>query len=215
MIDRLHYISQERDGLSHLQAIENALEAGCKWIQLRVKKQPESKVKELAIRAKELCSAYSAKLIVNDFPQIAKEIEADGVHLGLQDIPLREARALSAEELLLGGTANTLENIKLRILEGADYVGLGPYRFTTTKENLSPILGLEGYQSIMQQMKQEGLTIPVIAIGGIRLEDVEDLMQAGVYGVAVSGTITASLEPGAVVKELYKKLEEGVMSYEL
>ncbi len=207
MIDRLHYISQEHDNLTHIQAIEAALDAGCKWIQLRVKNQSEEAVRANAERAKQLCDLYGARLIINDHPHIAKEVSAYGVHVGLQDLPVADARQLTGKEIIIGGTANTLEHIKLRIQEGADYIGLGPFRFTTTKEKLSPVLGLDGYRKIMEQMRSEGLQIPVIAIGAIGLEDVEPLMSAGVHGVAISGSITRSPERAKLVKELYSLLQ--------
>ncbi len=205
MIARLHYISQESPELKHLEAIKKALEAGCKWIQLRVKNQPEAKVLELALQARKLCNAFSAKLIVNDFPDVAVRAKADGLHLGLDDMPVLQARAIVGDKMIIGGTANTFEHVRQRAAEGVNYIGLGPFHFTKTKEKLSPILGLAGYEVIMQQMREAQINIPVIAIGGIELADIEAIIQTGVYGVAVSGAITRAENPKVTVEEMLEK----------
>lgn len=202
MISRLQYISQQTSSISHIAAIHKALDAGCLWIQLRVKQEQAAVVRRYAEEAKKLCDQYAAKLIINDYPHIAKAVEADGVHLGLLDMPVQEARNMVGDRMIIGGTANTLEHIRQRIAEGADYVGLGPYRFTTTKEKLSPVLGLEGYTTILQQMHAEGILIPIIAIGGLVAADVAGLLQAGVHGIAVSGAITHAVDPAAFVKDI-------------
>jgi len=206
MIDQLHYISQQQDNLTHIEAIHQALEGGCKWIQLRVKNQSDAIVRGYAFEAKSLCDKYNAKLIINDFPHIAKEVEAYGVHLGLSDMPVAEAREIVGEKMIIGGTANTFEDILLRVKEGADYVGLGPFRFTKTKEKLSPILGLEGYQNITSKLRDFNINIPTIAIGGIEVDDVESIIATGVFGIAISGTITFANDKRKVVKELYSML---------
>jgi thiamine-phosphate pyrophosphorylase len=207
MIDQVHYISQQKEKLSHIETIKNALEAGCKWIQLRVKNQTESLVKDIAQEAKLLCDQHQAKLIINDFPEVAKAVNAYGIHLGLQDMSIPDARKIVGEKMIIGGTANTFDDILLRVNEGADYVGLGPFRFTTTKEKLSPILGLEGYKNIFQKLKEHNISIPIIAIGGIELDDVESLKEIGVHGVALSGTITFAEDAKSVVNELYSVLK--------
>ena len=212
MIDKLHYISQQPQNGSHLTAIKQALEAGCKWVQLRVKNQPADVILEYAIEANRLCNQYGAKLIVNDHPQIALKAGAYGVHLGLQDMPVSQARDIVGEKIIIGGTANTFQHIKQRVAEGADYIGLGPYRFTATKQNLSPILGLQGYQSIMQQMQDADIRIPVIAIGGILAEDVATIMQVGLYGVAISGAITFADNQQQAVKQIYQQLNTPLLN---
>jgi thiamine-phosphate pyrophosphorylase len=201
MLERLYFISQQTATKTHLNAIEEALQAGCRLVQLRVKNQPEAAVLEQAKAAKDLCDRYNAKLIVNDFPQVAKTVGAWGIHVGLQDLPVAEVRAIVGNEMIIGGTANTFEHIQQRVQEGVNYIGLGPYRFTTTKEKLSPVLGLEGYQRIMDQMRTANIQMPIVAIGGVLPDDVAGLLDAGVYGVAVSGAITNAIDQkGEVTK---------------
>jgi thiamine-phosphate pyrophosphorylase len=207
MIDKLHYISQETENLGHLDAINKTLIAGAKWIQLRVKNKPEELILELAIKANALCKAYGAKLIVNDHPLIALKAEAYGLHLGLTDMPIAEARSIAGEQMIIGGTANTFEHVKQRAAEGADYIGLGPYRFTNTKQNLSPIIGLQGYEAIMEQVALSGITTPIIAIGGIELNDISLIMTTGVHGVALSGALTNANDPAAELAQMYSVLK--------
>ncbi|PTQ96660.1 thiamine-phosphate diphosphorylase [Mucilaginibacter yixingensis] len=206
MIDKLHYISQPAADGSHLTAIKNALDAGCKWIQLRIKDQSADNILSYATEAAAICSAYQAKLIINDHPEIALKSGADGVHLGLDDMSIADARAIVGPEFIIGGTANTFADVTRRAAEGVDYIGLGPYRFTTTKKQLSPILGASGYELIVQQCKENNIGLPIIAIGGIEEVDVPHVMQTGVYGLAVSGAITHSADRVATVREIYQHL---------
>lgn len=212
MIDRLHYISQQPEGGTHITAIEAALEAGVKWIQLRVKDQSKEDILGYAIYASELCNKYGAKLIVNDRPDIALKAGAYGLHLGLQDMPVTEARAIVGRKIIIGGTANTFEHIKQRANEEVDYIGLGPYRFTTTKQKLSPILGLEGYADIMKQVRLAGIQTPIIAIGGIELKDIDAIIGTGLHGVAVSGAITYAADPSVTVGQMYQQLNTASLS---
>lgn len=206
MIDKLHYISQQPENGTHLTAIQTALDAGCKWIQLRVKDQPVAEILDCALQIKELCATYKAKLIVNDHPEIALKAGAYGLHLGLQDMPITEARKIVGPKMIIGGTANTFQHIQQRVAEGADYIGLGPFRFTKTKQKLSPILGITGYESVISEVRAAGINIPIIAIGGILPEDIGPIMQTGLYGVAVSGAITYAQNPAYTVKAMYEYL---------
>lgn len=199
MMERLLYISQA----PHLENIRAACAAGCKWIQLRAKKNITD---ALATEAKEICNRYGALLTVNDDVAVAMNIRAYGIHVGKQDMPVANVRRLAGKDYRVGGTANTLPDILMHVDAGADYIGLGPYRFTTTKQNLSPILGLEGYRQIMRQLGQMNIHIPVLAIGGIFLEDIPGLMEAGVYGVAMSGQITHATDKSQIVRELHKAI---------
>lgn len=206
MIDRLQYISQPSAEGSHLASIRKALGADCRWIQLRIKDEPAERILPQALQAAELCRQFGARLIINDHPDIAVKVNAYGLHLGLDDMPVPEARKLTGKQLVIGGTANTLRDIEQRVAEGVDYIGLGPFRFTTTKKKLSPILGIEGYTRIMEQVRQRGIQVPVIAIGGIEAADIPAIMTTGIYGVALSGAITRSTNGQVLVKEIVQSL---------
>lgn len=202
MISTLHYISQP----AHTSNILAACDAGCKWIQLRIKNESPATVLPMAEAVKKICDRYQASLIINDYPQVAVAVGATGVHVGKQDMTVAAARAITGNNMIVGGTANTLEDILQHVADGASYVGVGPFRFTTTKQNLSPILGLSGYQQILQALKQKNIAIPVIAIGGILLEDIPALIAAGIHGIAVSGLITQAIHKQTVVDHIYQQL---------
>lgn len=164
-------------------------------MQLRIKSGDATAA---AIAAMEICRTYGATLSINDHPELAKSVGAHGVHVGLNDMPVAEARAIVGQHILVGGTANTPEDALTHAAAGADYIGYGPFRFTTTKEKLSPVLGIAGYRQLMAA--QPG--IPVIAIGGIVTEDIPELLEAGVYGIAVSGLITNARDKKSTVQQI-------------
>ncbi|HDZ06137.1 hypothetical protein LCGC14_0128930 [marine sediment metagenome] len=187
MIATLHYISQGSTPKEHLENIQKACSSGAELVQLRLKNQPEKVVLETAQRAREITLKFQTLLIINDHYKIAAAVKADGVHLGKLDSCPTKARKELASWQLIGGTANTLEDCKTLISKKVDYIGLGPFRFTKTKENLSPVLGINGYLTILEELKTE---LPVIAIGGIVMDDVSVLRKTGIHGIAISGEIT-------------------------
>ncbi len=188
-ISRFQYLTQDLPYITHQALAQIACENGIRWMQLRVKNKSYNEYLQIAEEVKAICDKHQTTLIINDNVEIAKAVNADGVHLGKNDMPVSEARTILGSDKIIGGTANTLEDIIQLEKAGADYIGLGPYKFTSTKEKLNPILGLEGY-SIIQQLNN--LSIPIIAIGGIQLEDVKLLINTGVYGIAVSSAINLS-----------------------
>ena len=206
MYNKLQYISQGNTAEEQLLNIRKALESGCQWIQLRFKTQNVSELFSLAESTKLVCAIFKAVFIINDNVPLAKQIEADGVHLGLSDMKIKDARAILSNTKIIGGTANTFEDIQNHIQNSCDYIGLGPFQFTTTKEKLSPILGLEGYHSIIERMKSHSLEVPIYAIGGIQLENVESLIEIGIHGIAVSGLIANCENPKQLIAQLNKKL---------
>ena len=195
----VQFITHFTASISYPDSARIALEGGCRWVQLRMKDASEEELKNTAIRVQDLCRQYGATFIIDDHVDLVKQIGADGVHLGKLDMPIKEARERLGKGFIIGGTANTFEDIRQRVADGADYIGCGPFRFTTTKQKLSPILGLDGYRSILAQMKEEGLSIPVVGIGGITREDIPALKAVGLSGIALSGGI---LKAGNPVREM-------------
>ena len=200
-LGRLQFISHYTEEVSYLEGCRMALEGGCRWIQLRVKGAPDEEVLPLAIQVQRLCKEHDAVFLIDDRVALVKEIGADGVHLGKNDMPVSEARQLLGEEYIIGGTANTMEDICALVSQGVDYIGCGPFRFTTTKEKLSPLLGAEGYRKLLETMEEQQLTTPLVAIGGITLEDLPLLRSVGVKGVAVSGAILQAPDPVAATRQ--------------
>ena len=186
----LQYISQGENPEEHLHNIEEVCKAGCKWIQLRLKGHDMATYLNTAIKCREICDQYEAIMVVNDNVGIAKSVLADGIHLGLNDMNPREARKILGDNFIIGGTANTIEDCVQQIKDGVDYIGLGPFRYTITKKKLSPVLGLEGYKSILTELKLQNREIPIVAIGGITEKDIPGIFTTGVRGIAVSGMLT-------------------------
>lgn len=204
----LHYVSQSNASLSHLEAIENACKAGCKWVQLRMKNVSYQEYLDTAIAAKAICERHQALLTINDNPKVALASKAGGLHLGKEDMSPTEARKIVGD-IVIGGTANAWEDIVRLSKEPINYIGLGPFRYTSTKEKLSPILGLEGYKKLLKKMEENGIDIPVFAIGGIQLEDVEAIQSTGISGIAVSGLITNADDPTAICESINNMFAKG------
>ena len=187
MVSKLHYITQGNTPEQHLENIQRACASGVEWVQLRLKKVDPKTLLETAKKAREITGHFQTRLIINDHYKVAKEVNADGVHLGKSDACPLKVRAYLGKFYSIGGTANTLEDCKKLLEKKVDYIGLGPFQFTETKKNLSPVLGTVGYQVLLDELKTE---TPIIAVGGITLDDTTKIIQTGVYGVAVSAAIT-------------------------
>ena len=204
---RLQFITHYTEKYSYIDSARIALEGGCRWIQLRMKEAEESVLEETALIVQKMCRDYRATFIIDDHVPLVKKIKADGVHLGKNDMPIAEARQLLGDSFIIGGTINSLEDVRATLLSATpDYFGCGPFRFTSTKKNLSPILGHEGYQNILQGMEEAGIRIPLVAIGGIQKEDIPELMAAGVHGIALSGSILRAENPVEEMKGIMEIL---------
>ena len=191
---QVQFITHFTETVSYLDSVRIALEGGCRWIQLRMKDTPEDEVRVAAGKALFLCRQYGAVLILDDRVELVRECEADGVHLGLTDMPVAKARRiLPRGQFIIGGTANTLEDIRLHASGGADY---------KDSARLAPTLGLEGYRSLMDGMRREGLALPVVGIGGVTAEDIPALAEAGLSGIALSGSILRAEDPVAEMRRV-------------
>lgn len=198
----IQFITHQNDCIGYAEGAKMALEGGCKWIQLRMKDATDDEVRSAAAEIQPLCKQNEAIFLLDDRVELARELHADGVHLGKNDMPVDEARRVLGEEFIIGGTANTFEDIERLASQGADYIGCGPFRFTTTKKNLAPVLGLEGYRDIIENMRRAGIDIPVVAIGGITASDIDDILATGVKGIAVSGSVLTAENPVAMMRTL-------------
>lgn len=203
----LQFISHHNERYDYLDSIRLALQGGCRWVQLRVKKATDAEVLPLAVEAQRMCREAGAVFIIDDRVELVQRLGADGVHLGKEDMPIAEARRVLGPDYIIGGTANTIADVQMHAEAGADYIGCGPFRFTTTKERLSPVLGLDGYRHIMDQMRQLGLSLPVVAIGGITEADIPDVLSTGVSGIALSGAVLQSPDPVAEMQRLLERVK--------
>lgn len=209
---RLMFITHRTARFTEYEEALAALQGGCRWIQLRMKENPDI---ETACSVVRLCrETYpDAVVCIDDQVEMACASGAGAVHLGKNDWPvckawefIRQTERVSGFQV--GATANTFEDIRQAVAEGASYIGLGPYRFTETKKKLSPILGLEGYRTIVRQCREANFQIPIFAIGGILLEDVGPLMDTGITGIAVSGAIIQALDPVEQTRRFVNELNK-------
>jgi thiamine-phosphate pyrophosphorylase len=206
-ISKIQYITQSQSENDILEEVYSVLNAGVNWVQLRIKDDSLDFL-VIAKQVKALTDKHQATLIINDNVDVVKQIDADGVHVGLTDMPIQKVREVIGFDKIIGGTANTIVDCKNIEFYGADYIGLGPFRATLTKKKLSPILGIEGYKSIIPKNTAYGwdilnFNIPIVAIGGLRVDDIKLLkQQTGVYGVALSSLIYQSTNKKVLVDEL-------------
>ena len=228
---RLQFITHCTEKYSYVDSARIALEGGCRWIQLRMKDAGESLMEETAHIVQKMCKDYGATFIIDDNVNLVKKIKADGVHLGKNDMPIAEARKILGDDFIIGGTVNCFEDILKNLSSTAlaqkpivnsqppianrqqpmvNYFGCGPFRFTSTKKNLAPILGLEGYENIIADMKRNNINIPLVAIGGITKDDISDILKTGVDGIALSGSVLKAENPVEEMKsivEIFKSFQ--------
>ena len=203
----LQFITHFTEKYSYADSAMIALEGGCRWIQLRMKDADEAEIERVARLILPECRRRGAVFVIDDHVELALRVGVDGVHLGKNDMPVSEARRLAGADFVIGGTANTFEDVQKLAAQGADYIGCGPFRFTTTKKKLAPMLGIEGYKRILSQMKGCGITLPLVAIGGITCGDIPQLMAAGVSGIALSGSVLRAENPVEEMKKVVEKLK--------
>ena len=215
---RLQFITHCTERYSYVDSARIALEGGCRWIQLRMKDADESLLEETALIVQKMCKDYGATFIIDDNVNLVKKIKADGVHLGKNDMPIIEAREILGDDFIIGGTVNTFDDIiRQRTTDNGqqtlgipDYFGCGPFRFTSTKKNLAPILGLDGYRNIIADMKRNNINIPLVAIGGITKDDISDILKTGGDGIALSGSVLKAENPVEEMKsivEIFKSFQ--------
>jgi thiamine-phosphate pyrophosphorylase len=179
-------LTQDGTSLPHAEQVARLCAAGARWIQLRMKDAPRTRLLQEARAAAEECHGHGAILIVNDSVDIALACGADGVHLGGLDGAWTQARVALGPDRILGGTVNNAADAARALGSGClDYAGIGPLRFTSTKRALAPVLGLEGVRKLIASLG----VIPAWVIGGVTLGDIAELREAGAAGIAVSSSI--------------------------
>ena len=214
----LQFITHYTEKYSYIDSAKIALDGGCRWIQLRMKDVSETTLEHHALIIQEMCKEYGATFIIDDNVFLAKKINADGVHLGKNDMPITEARGILGDDFIIGGTVNTFEDI-LKITNSlsstansprpmVNYFGCGPFRFTHTKQKLSPILGIEGYKEIVKKKLEHNIEIPIVAIGGISNADIPHILETGIDGIALSSSILRAENPIEEMKNIVSTIKK-------
>ncbi|MBN1833744.1 MAG: thiamine phosphate synthase [Deltaproteobacteria bacterium] len=206
-IGKLHVLTDTvlQGRFSHLELARMAIRGGADTIQYRQKSGSTREMIRVAAQMKQVCSDQGVPLIVNDRVDIAIAVKADGVHLGQDDFPIPLARELLGQEMIIGASASNMEEVKKCLLEGADYVGFGPIYPTTSKDDAGSAKGIDGLAQVVKSVP-----VPIIAIGGIGLENVSEILRTGVHGIAVISSVCCREDPEQAAKALYQILQGGV-----
>ena len=205
----LQFITNENTSVSPKKQILDAIEGGCRWVQIRLKSASDDEIKKLFFEIQDKAKETLTTVIINDRVALVKELGKDGVagvHLGLEDMPAAEARLELGPDAIIGVTAHNFDEAASYKGLDIDYIGIGPYADTDTKKNLAPVLGLEGLTDIIVRIKDLGMEVPLVAVGGIRLEDVKPLLEVGANGIAVSGAIANASDIAEATRSFLSEL---------
>lgn len=197
----LQYITNTDCAVPVTDQVLAVIEGGCRWVQVRMKDATDDEIRKVVEDVKPRCIEKEVFLVLNDRVELAKELNVGGVHIGKEDMPCSKARTILGPAAIIGVTANTFADIIAVSNLDIDYYGIGPFSATTTKKKLAPMLGLEGIRQLCLDMENNHINIPRVAVGGIKIDDVLPLLEAGVNGVAISGAI-------AFAKDIVKETEK-------
>lgn len=206
-ISKFHYLTQDLPDRTHADQVRAACEAGANWIQYRCFSKEDSEMIEEINELAAICDDWGTTLILTDHYHLLHLVDAQGVHLEDMNADFKAVRKEIGDDKTLGGSANSFGDILRIISTGVvDYAGCGPFSTTLTKPNNHALLGVEGYAKIVNEMKMEGVNIPVLAVGGVSLADVDELLTTDIYGIAVCSAVNSAENPKLAVREFYKKL---------
>jgi len=202
----LQFITHPSDKYSIPEEVQMAIEGGCRWIQLRMKDASDEEVRNVALEIIPMCQETDTFLIIDDRVELVNNLKVSGVHLGKSDKNPMEAREMLGPHAIIGVTANSADDIIKFKGKDVDYIGLGPCRYTTTKNNLEPVIGIDGYSEIIRKVRAEDIGLPIVAIGGITIDDIDSLMHTGINGIAISGAIINADDPVLYTSSIMEKL---------
>lgn len=206
-ISKFHYLTQDLPSRSHVEQARMACEAGANWIQYRCLSKRDQ---ELIVEIHEIaaiCDDWGATLILTNHVHLLDQVDAQGVHIEDMNADFKMIRSQIGQDKTLGGSANSFEDICRMDESGeVDYIGCGPFALTLTKPNDYPLLGFDGYQQIAQKLLDAAIEIPVLAVGGIAIDDVESLLNTGIHGLAVSAAINRAADPATALRNFYKMI---------
>ncbi len=206
-ISKFHYLTQDSPYRSHAEQAQIACEAGANWIQYRCLTKKDSDLINEIQQVAAICDDWGTTLILTEHYHLLNQVDAQGVHLEDMQVDFTVIRNKIGEDKTLGASANSFEDIKRIVaLNLVDYIGCGPFSITQTKPNAHPLLGVEGYENIIQKMNKSGIDIPVLAVGGIKITDVEEILETGVHGLAVSSAVNQTGNPAEALRAFYKKI---------
>ena len=205
-IEKLQFITHDIEQHTHIEQAQIACEAGAKWIQYRCLTKTDDELLEDINVIAEICDDWGATLIVTDHIHLNGKADIQGFHIENMDADFKQLREELGEAITIGGSSNTVEGLLRIAAEGADYAGFGPFKVTTTKPNNAPLLGIEGYTKAMNVLKQQNIDLPVLAVGGVTLDDIDDLLKTEVFGIAASSAINQAENMREAYLDFYDKV---------
>ena len=206
-ISKFHYLTQDLSHRSHVEQTAIACKAGANWIQYRCLTKTDAELIDEINQVASICDDWGATLILTNHYHLLDQVDAQGVHLEDIQADFTKIREIITDEKTLGASANTFEDIQQIYSSGAvDYIGCGPFSMTITKPNDFPLLGIQGYAERIGKMKDTGIEIPVLAVGGIKIDDTDHLLKTGIHGIAVSASVNLADDPAEAFKGFYKKI---------
>jgi thiamine-phosphate pyrophosphorylase len=203
-ISKLHYLTQDLPNRSHVEQATIACEAGANWIQYRCITKGDDELIEEINEIAAICDDWGTTLILTNHYHLLDKVDAQGVHIEDFEADFKAIREAIGDDKTLGASATDIELLTRVQNSGVvDYCGYGPFAHTDTKPNNKPLLGFEGYR---QLQKHHEIDVPVIAVGGVQVTDVEHLLETGIYGIAVSAAVNLAIDPAKTLKEFYRKI---------
>lgn len=206
-VDYSLYLVTDRDilhGRDLVKSIEDSILGGTTLVQLREKDVSTREFYNIAVKVKELTHKYNIPLIINDRMDIALSVDAEGLHIGQSDMPLKIARKILGEDKIIGVSTSTVEEAVEAEKDGADYIGVGALFSTTTKKDAKSVT-LDELKNI-----KRSVNIPIVGIGGINMNNVESVMETGIDGVAIVSAILGQKDIKKVSKEFKEKVKKFV-----
>ncbi len=203
-ISKFHYLTQDLPNRSHVEQVSIACGAGANWIQYRCLTKPDDELINEIDEVAAICDDWGATLILTNHYHLLDRVDAQGVHIEDFDADFEAIRVSIGDDKTLGASATNINRLlHVQSTGVVDYCGYGPFAHTDTKPNNEPLLGFEGYRELQ---KHPEIEIPVIAVGGIQLADVEPLLATGIYGIAVSAAVNLAIDPARAFKDFYQKI---------
>lgn len=206
-IEKFQYITHDIPHLTHIEQVQKACEAGAKWIQYRCLTKPDEELLADINAIAEICDDWGTTLIVTNHVHLNGKADIQGFHIEDMEADFISIRKIVGNDITLGGSANTVENLIRLANQGVDYAGFGPFAITQTKPNNFPILGISGYAEAISTLKTNNIQMPVLAVGGITINDVEALMHTRIYGIAASGAINFANDFEETFQDFYNAIK--------
>jgi thiamine-phosphate pyrophosphorylase len=205
-IEKLHFITHDIPQHTHIEQAQIACSAGAKWIQYRCLTKTDEQLLEDIHAIADICDDWGATLIVTDHVHLNGKADIQGFHIENMEADFEKLREQLGEAVTIGGSANTLENLIRIAGESVDYAGFGPFYNTITKPNDYPLLALTDYQKAVSELKQLGIDLPILAVGGVTKNDIDPLMATGIFGIAVSAAINQAEDMHEAYLDFYDRI---------